>query len=299
MGTAATTATAPVTHQQKMSFEQRWLHHPETLRVHRVLFQVHLWLGMLAAMYVTVMSLSGSMLVFRDRLESSAAPNSTRFRAIEWACKFPRESAVGRCGTAAERRRRHCVSSDLLTGAVVWWPGIAHWRRSLTVNWRSSLARVNWDLHNTLGACAFLFLAIWGLSGIYFALPGVVLSLGRCRPLEYIQVLSLCQCGPGVVHESAFRPVRLGHRNLMDAHRPGPCRARFHRHLHVLPSNLHTQRRSPAKVSSCGKSERVLQSNLSAERFSRSTCFIVQSLGAFSGRQCTNFVPCRNLPPVK
>ena len=30
---------------------------------------------------------------------------------------------------------------------------------------------MNWDLHNTLGAWAFLFLAIWGLSGIYFAFP--------------------------------------------------------------------------------------------------------------------------------
>src|SRR5579864_8928617 len=98
MGTAATTATAPVTHQRKMSFEQRWLHDPETLRVHRVLFQVHLWLGMLAAIYVTLMSLSGSMLVFRDRLESSAAPNSTRFRAIEWVVNFHENLLSGDVG---------------------------------------------------------------------------------------------------------------------------------------------------------------------------------------------------------
>ena len=88
MGTPTSTATAPATHQHEMSFWQRWLHHPESLRVHRVLFQVHLWLGMLAALYVTVMSLSGSVLVFRDPLESSAAPNSTRFRAIEWVVNF-------------------------------------------------------------------------------------------------------------------------------------------------------------------------------------------------------------------
>jgi uncharacterized iron-regulated membrane protein len=64
-----------------------------------------------------------------------------------------------------------CLTLLCLTGAIIWWPGIAHWRRSLTVNWKSSFARVNWDLHNTLGFWCFLFVILWGISGIYFAFP--------------------------------------------------------------------------------------------------------------------------------
>jgi uncharacterized iron-regulated membrane protein len=56
-------------------------------------------------------------------------------------------------------------------GAVIWWPGIEHWRRSLSVNWKSSFARINWDLHNVLGVLSFPFLVMWGLTGIYFVFP--------------------------------------------------------------------------------------------------------------------------------
>ena len=117
MGTAASTATDPVTHQQEMSPWQRWLHHPETLRVHRAVFHVHFWLGMLAAMYVTVMSLSGSMIVFRDRLESSRSSQFDEVPSHRVACKFPRESAVRGCGTPAERCRGNCISPNLSYGS--------------------------------------------------------------------------------------------------------------------------------------------------------------------------------------
>jgi uncharacterized iron-regulated membrane protein len=182
MGTAPSIATAPINHQQEMSPWRRWLHHPETLRVHRGLFQVHLWLGMLAAMYVTVMSLSGSMLVFRNQLESSAAPNSTRFRAIEWLVNLHENLLSGDVGRRLNGVGAIAFLLICLTGAVIWWPGIAHWRRSLGINWRSSLARVNWDLHNVLGAWAFFFLAIWGLSGIYFAFPELSYPLVDADP---------------------------------------------------------------------------------------------------------------------
>lgn len=39
------------------------------------------------------------------------------------------------------------------------------------MNWRSSFARINWDLHNALGFWTLIFLTIWGVSGIYFSFP--------------------------------------------------------------------------------------------------------------------------------
>lgn len=55
----------------KTSAWQQWLEHPEKLGVHRPIFQIHLWLGMIAGLYVFVMSVSGSAFVYRNSLEGS------------------------------------------------------------------------------------------------------------------------------------------------------------------------------------------------------------------------------------
>ncbi|MBZ5580198.1 MAG: PepSY domain-containing protein [Acidobacteriia bacterium] len=54
-----------------------------------------------------------------------------------------------------------------LTGAIVWWPGIEHWRRSLAIHSGAGWKRFNWDLHSAIGfwTCAFSFM--WGITGIY------------------------------------------------------------------------------------------------------------------------------------
>ncbi len=57
------------------------------------------------------------------------------------------------------------------TRMIIWWPGIKHWRRSLTVSWGAHFARINWDLHSALGVWCFLFVLLWGVSGVYFAFP--------------------------------------------------------------------------------------------------------------------------------
>jgi hypothetical protein len=60
-----------------------------------------------------------------------------------------------------------------LTGAIIWWPGVKHWRRSWQVSWRASFPRINWDLHSAFGIWSFPFVLLWGISGFYFAFPQV------------------------------------------------------------------------------------------------------------------------------
>jgi uncharacterized iron-regulated membrane protein len=57
------------------------------------------------------------------------------------------------------------------------WPGIKHWRRSLTVDWSANFGRINWDLHSALGFWGFIFVFLWGVSGLYFAFPEVFNAL--------------------------------------------------------------------------------------------------------------------------
>jgi uncharacterized iron-regulated membrane protein len=59
----------------------------------------------------------------------------------------------------------------VLTGAVVWWPGVTRWKRSLAVKWSAGWRRFNWDLHSALGFWLLLFMLMWGISGWYLGMP--------------------------------------------------------------------------------------------------------------------------------
>jgi uncharacterized iron-regulated membrane protein len=51
----------------------RWLRQPQRVWLRRATFQVHLWLGLALGIYVVVLSLSGSVLVYRNELDQYLA----------------------------------------------------------------------------------------------------------------------------------------------------------------------------------------------------------------------------------
>ena len=57
-----------------MSALRTYLDHPRRLPLRRAIFQVHLWVGVLLAVYVVVIALTGSLLVFRSELGRAALP---------------------------------------------------------------------------------------------------------------------------------------------------------------------------------------------------------------------------------
>jgi uncharacterized iron-regulated membrane protein len=78
-----------------------------------------------------------------------------------------------------------------VTGAVIWWPGIANWRRSMTVNPRANWKRINWDLHSAVGFWAFAFFFMWSFTGIYLVFPAPFDSfINRVAPLDYYRLLT-------------------------------------------------------------------------------------------------------------
>ena len=241
----------------------RWLHRPQQVWLRRALFQLHLWLGLALGLYVVVLSLTGSVLVYRielDRafaspraqLRSDVAPmNAEQIRAAVargypgWtitelyegryvARGGPRGS--GRGGRAAdptasvylqrdgETKRRlfdpytgvdlgdsftrgqssvlwmvrlhdellmrsagrwwngalSCAFTLIvLTGMIVWWPGVARSTRSLRLDTRSGWRRFNWDLHSVLGFWLFPLMLIWGVSGWYLGIPEPLSALAE------------------------------------------------------------------------------------------------------------------------
>jgi len=159
------------------SIWERWLYRPEKLRLHRWLFQFHLWLGMLAALYIFIMSLSGSMIVFRNELEGSAVRSSKLFPLAERLVDLHDNLLLGSSGRLVNGVGALSLTMLCLTGLILWWPGIQHWRRSMTVNVKATFPRLNWDLHNALGFWFFLLLSLWAISGVYFGFPDIFNSL--------------------------------------------------------------------------------------------------------------------------
>ena len=159
-----------------MTSWQQWLHHPERSPLRNVIFEIHLWVGAIASMYVFVMSISGSIIVYRNVLSKRLS--------IEWLVKLHSNLLSGSTGRIVNGIGGIGLTLLCLTGAVIWWPGIRHWRRSLTVNWRAHFARISWDLHSALGFWTVLFALVWGLSGIYFAFPAVANALFLLDPSD-------------------------------------------------------------------------------------------------------------------
>jgi uncharacterized iron-regulated membrane protein len=53
---------------------RRWLREPQTLLLRRALFQVHLWTGVAVGLYIAIISLTGSILVYRNELYRAFSP---------------------------------------------------------------------------------------------------------------------------------------------------------------------------------------------------------------------------------
>lgn len=224
-----------------MSAWRRLVERPQQVWLRRAIFQVHLWLGLMLGVYVVMLSVTGSALVYRvelHRLLSTQRPayrpgampmtteelraaaeraypghaitrvgeefsrrdptieiwveqgGVTRERLFDpytgedlgnaitqgelgviWLARLHDELLFDRTGKYVNGAGSAVFTLLVLTGAIVWWPGIARWRRSLTVGVRSGWKRINWDLHSAMGAWLFLFMLVWGVSGIYLGIP--------------------------------------------------------------------------------------------------------------------------------
>lgn len=140
-----------------------WVEHPDRLWLRRAMFQLHFWVGAAASAYVFLMSLTGSVIVFRDQL--------TPFVSVERLVRLHRDWAAGPGGLTVNAVGALTLLVLSVSGVVIWWPGRLHWRRSLTISWRASFPRMTWDLHSALGFWFLPFVAMWGVSGWYLAQP--------------------------------------------------------------------------------------------------------------------------------
>ena len=206
----------------------------------RLLFQIHLWSGIGLGLYIFFISITGSVLVYRNelyviftpepilststnallsdaRLKEIAVADNPGFKISRFYRAGNRDQAViiwleqnnkvrkrlydprtgedvgsageigvsmvtgliqfhdnflaGPTGRKVNGVAAIAVTLVILTGIVIWWPGVARWRRSITVRTDLGWKRLTWDLHSMMGFWSFGFLLIFSLSGIYLCFP--------------------------------------------------------------------------------------------------------------------------------
>jgi uncharacterized iron-regulated membrane protein len=222
------------------AFRQFWKQ-PQRVWLRKALFQVHLWAGIGAGLYVLVISVSGSVVVFRQdvfrayespvihvvalgnrmnadeikaaakrfypgyevtqlyefeddlqravevRLEKGRSVRVRLFdpytgsdlgRSVPWQISIMSwfydlhvELFGGRIGRQINAVGGILWSLLALTGIIVWWQGIQNWKRGLLVRLKSGWRRFNWDLHSAFGFWTLSLVLMWGLTGVFAAIP--------------------------------------------------------------------------------------------------------------------------------
>jgi uncharacterized iron-regulated membrane protein len=222
------------------TFQQFWKQ-PQRLWLRRALFQIHLWTGIGAGLYVFVISVSGSVVVFKNevyrennspviivagvgermdadqigkaaeklypgyeltqlyeyddnpkravevRLEKGSRAHNRLIdpftgadlgRSVPWQIEVMSwfEDLHFNLFGGKTGRQINAAGGVLwtllgLTGMVVWWQGIQNWKRGLLVRLKSGWKRINWDLHSSLGFWTLLLTLMWGVTGVFAAIP--------------------------------------------------------------------------------------------------------------------------------
>ena len=144
---------------------QRWVRQPQQIWLRRALFQVHLWSGIAIGLYIFMISVTGSVLVYRNEL-FVASPRV--MRATFWLLDLHDNLLGGQTGRRVNGVAAFAIVALAATGLLIWWPGIKTWRRSLTLPRGLGWQRTFWHLHSMIGFWTFAFTLVFALSGAYF-----------------------------------------------------------------------------------------------------------------------------------
>ena len=95
---------------------------------------------------------------------------------MAWLLDLHVNLLAGKTGSLVNGAGAVFVLALSLTGAVLWWPGIRTWRRSLAIQPSSNWKLFNWQLHSVIGLWTLPYRVHvwsgWRLCGLPCAVSG-------------------------------------------------------------------------------------------------------------------------------
>lgn len=88
---------------------RQWLEQPQKTWLYNALFQIHFFVGAMAGVYLALMSVTGSIIVYRDEL--------SRWPSIQWLVKLHTTLLAGRGWPPRERDRRSHFDVSVFDGS--------------------------------------------------------------------------------------------------------------------------------------------------------------------------------------
>lgn len=192
---------------ERVSPWRRWVDQPQKLGLRKAVFQVHLWSGVALGLYIFFISLTGSVLVYRNELYFAAMPDAemfegspgTAYELVTLLIDLHDNLLAGELGRAVNGAAAIAVLLVAFSGLFIWWPGIRRWRRSLTLRRAVGWKRFTWDLHSAAGIWTFAFIVIFAASGVYLCFPQVFHQFA-----EWLQPLTGANAGERFVDKFLY-----------------------------------------------------------------------------------------------
>jgi uncharacterized iron-regulated membrane protein len=164
------------------SLWRQWLQRPQRVWLRRAVFQIHLWCGIGIGLYVLFISVTGSVLVYRNELYVAATPEDgvvrgddgevvLGVRLVSGLIDLHDNFLAGDIGQVINGVLAFAVLLIAATGAIIWWPGVRRWRNSMTLRRGIGWKRFNWDLHSAAGFWGFAVIVLFAVSGAYLCFP--------------------------------------------------------------------------------------------------------------------------------
>ena len=252
-----------------------FIHDPRRVWWRRLLFQVHLWTGLVIGLVVSVVGLTGSLIVFKPELERMSIPHLTHvtpqgervpvqqlidtmkrerpryklsnlyvyrepdlawnFRTtgphghriqvylnpytgqiigeddfkdhwLDWIYELHEVLLLAKPGLTANGIFAWLMVLMSVSGIVVWWPGVKHWRFGFRYHWRAGWKGQNYDAHKLIGFYAAVLLVIVSVTGAYYAFPD-----------SYKRAVAWATAGPATVPTPKSKPRQVASKPTVDA----------------------------------------------------------------------------------
>ena len=138
-------------------------------------------------LYIFFISATGSVLVYRNELYVAATPEpvnsqssesslnedgtTTGFWLVSKLIELHADLLAGPTGRKVNGMGAIAMLLSVITGLVIWWPGVKNWRRSIILRRGSGWRVFNWDLHSVIGFWGSGFAVVFAVSGLYLCFP--------------------------------------------------------------------------------------------------------------------------------